>query len=461
MKILVLFICLGLSFHLVSQDLPYQKGEIIDSVSVQSSEGESFALYLPKNYDPETENAVLFIFDPGARGTIGIKPFISSAEKYNLILVCSNDSRNTAYEENFAIAERWLNQVFTNFKIDQEHIYAAGFSGGSRLASTIGVLSGLFKAVIGCGAAFSVNPSQAPYSTDHFNYVGIVGELDMNYQEMFRAREWLNRIGLSNQLYTFNGEHRWPDPDLLLISFDWLKLQDYLDGIAPKDEAFLDEYLSTQLLRAQESIKNRQLHLTVQIYEKTLQDLGRDFDLDSISTKVQKLKASKEFKRVQKEANAIADLEKQWTEKLTGRIRSEVEKKRLPKDFKWWAKELGKLDKEYAQSDLLVNRNMGKRLQSMIFAVCIETLELSVANKNVFEVDYYTSLMQANWPDNAFISYRSAKAFASLGQDDRALHNLEQAILKGWDNKQWILHNRAFHHLRNNDKFQELMGQLK
>ena len=458
MKIPVIFICLGLSFHLISQDLTYQQGKIIDSVSIQAATDESFALYLPKEYDPEQDNAVLFIFDPGGRGVVGIKPFIKAAEKYQLILVCSNNSRNTAYEENFAIAERWLNEVFSRFKIDQDRIYAAGFSGGSRLASTIGVLSGLFKAVIGCGAAFSVNPGQVPYSNDHFNYVGIVGELDMNYQEMFRAKEWLDRIGLTNQLYTFAGEHRWPDPDLLLNSLDWLALQDFLDGKTAKDQAFLDEYLTTQLLRAQESTRKGQLHLAVQIYEKTLQDLGREFDLDSISVKLRTLKTSKEFKKVRKEANAIADLEQEWTNKLTGRIRSELEKKVLPKDFKWWVKELAKLDQEYTQSEVLVNRNMGKRLQSMIFAVCIENLELSVANKNTFEVEYYSSLMQVNWPENAFISYRVAKAFASLGEDKRALEHLEQALLNGWENTEWIWNNQAFYHLRTNNKFRELMG---
>ena len=447
--------------HLFSQGLPYQKGEIIDSVSVQSKAGESYALYLPAGFDPASENAVLFIFDPAARGALAIKPFIEASEKYNLILLCSNNSRNTAYTENFEIAERWFNEVLSKFKIDQNQIYAAGFSGGSRLASTIGVLSGLFKGVIGCGAAFSANPAQAPYTNDHFYYVGIVGDLDMNYQEMFRAKDWLDKIGLTNQLFTFNGDHRWPDEDLILSAFDWFNLQDYLKGKIAKDEAFMKDYLSVQLSRAQHAAQQGHAFLAVQIYEKTVQDLDGEFELDSIRVKVNDLKSSKEFKKAEKEANSIAELETRWRDKLISRVRDELEKEKIPKDFKWWYKELGKLEEDYTNSNVLIYQNMGKRLQSMIFAVCIENLQAAVAEKNRFEVDYYSALMQANWADNAFVYYRSAVASASLDDDDLALDLLEKAILKGWENKQWILNTKAFDHLKNNNRFLELMQRLQ
>ena len=41
-------------------------------------------------YFKENKSAVIFIFDPAARGKIGIQAFIAAAEEYNYILVCSN-----------------------------------------------------------------------------------------------------------------------------------------------------------------------------------------------------------------------------------------------------------------------------------------------------------------------------------------------------------------------------------
>ena len=461
MKIRLLLVFLGLSASVFPQGTSYATGRIIDSVPIQSNPEESFALYLPVDYKPDTETAALFIFDPAARGPLAIKPFIEAAEKYGLILLCSNNSRNTAYSENFDIAERWFNQVFSNFKINQDQIYAAGFSGGSRLASTIGVLSGLFNGIIGCGAAFSANPSQMPYAKDHFNYVGIVGDLDMNYQEMFRAKDWLDRLGLKNQLYTFNGDHRWPDADLILNAFEWFKLQDYLEGSTAKDPAFINDYLRTQIVKAQEYSGAGQPYRAVQIYEQTIQDLGSEFVLDSLAASVDLLRNSKEFKKAKKEVSSIANLETEWSDKFVGRISNELGREKVPKDFKWWQRELGKLDEEYSQSEVSVYQNMGKRLQSMIFAVSIESLQVAVARKNNFEVDYYSALMHANWPDNAFVYYRTASAYASLGNNDKALENLEKSILNGWENKQWILNTKAFNHLRNNSRFLELVEQLQ
>ena len=461
MKLHVFFICLGIIIKCWSQELPHQKGKVIDSIAVQEKPGESFALYLPKHLDPAIANPVLFIFDPAGRGSVGIKPFIKAAEEYGLILVCSNNSRNMAYEENFGISERWFNQVLFDFKIDQKRIYAAGFSGGSRLASTIGVLSGLFRSVIACGAGFSGNAGQIPYNNAHFNYVGIVGDQDMNYQEMFQVQDWLNNIGLINQLYIFKGDHRWPDPELVLKSFDWIYLQDYLQGLVQKDENFLRTYLSDELRRADNLQNNGQLLLAVKVYENTLDDLGSEFELDSIADKIREIKTTKAFRNAQKATEEVAVLEKEWTDKLIGRIRKETEKQKIPADFKWWNKELEKLAEEYTRSENEIYSNLGKRLQSMIFAVCIEDLEATVAVKNEFEVEYYASLLQANWSDNAWIYFRIARAYALLNKDDKAIYSLQMAVSKGWESKPAILNTRAFDHLRENQEFQALMEQFQ
>ena len=97
----------------------------------------------------------------------------------------------------------------------------------------------------------------------------------------------------------------------------------------------------------------------------------------------------------------------------------------------------------------------------MIFAVSIENLQAAVSQENQFEVEYYSELMQANWPDNAFVYYRTAVAFASLGDDVKALDNLEESILKGWENKDWIYSTHAFRHLRNNNRFLELIQRMQ
>ena len=247
---------------------------------------------------------------------------------------------------------------------------------------------------------------------------------------------------------------------MILKAFNWFKLQDYMDGKVSRDEAFLKEYVSSQLNEAQQSLQSGQPYLAVQIYEKTLKDLGGEVDLDSISMEVIDLKRSRGFKKARKEFSSVADLEKEWRDKLISRIRDELSREKIPKDFVWWQKELGKLDEEYASSDIQVYQSMGKRLQSMIFAVCIENLQAAVAQTNKFEVDYYSALMQANWSENAFVYIRIAMAYASMGSDQKALDNLEIAISKGWENKNWLQNAKAFSHLQNNSRFLELIAKM-
>lgn len=461
MKICSLVFCILCLLRASSQPLGYEKGGLMDSIPVASAPTESYALYLPQAFEQQNAQAVIFVFDPGGRGKLGIKPFIKAAEKYGLILVCSNTCRNSAYEENYAIAERWLNDVFSRFKIDQNRIYAAGFSGGSRLASIIGVLSNAFKGVIGCGAAFSANTAQAPYLPDHFYYTGLVGNLDMNYQEMILAGQWLDKIGLPNQIITFEGDHRWPDAEEITLAFDWFRLQDINNGLSPKDENFLNSYLSSRLDAAQLSMRNNQLLNATSAYERTLEDLGRHFNLDSISTRLEKIKSSKEYRKSLKEHGRITVLEIEWKDKLIERMNLELSRKNPPDDFEWWKKELNRIKEDYSESDNPLLRDMGIRLQNMIRAVVYETMEMAVAEKKLKELNYYALLMQANWPENSFFYFRLARAYASLGDEIKALELLKMAVAKGWNNSEWILRDKVFNPLTNKTEFQLLLDQMR
>jgi len=120
-------------------------GKVIDSVPVISTTDETFAIYLPSSFNKNELSPIVFIFDPAARGAVGLSSFIDSSEKYGYILVCSNNSKNGPYERSFNLANNLFNHIFKKFNIDQSNMYLAGFSGGSRLVSTIAVLTNNFS----------------------------------------------------------------------------------------------------------------------------------------------------------------------------------------------------------------------------------------------------------------------------------------------------------------------------
>ena len=460
MKFYVHFLFLHFMTAVCLQAQSYEKGVLYDTVPLLETPEESFALYLPHSFDPESPSAVIFVFEPAGRGSIGVKPFIDAAETYQLIVVCSNNSRNAAYSRNFEIAQRWFDDVFSRYNIDQNLIYAAGFSGGSRLASAIGVLSGAFKGVIGCGASFSGNSGQVPYTGEHFYYFGLVGTRDMNYQEMLKARQWLNRINLPNRILSFEGRHRWPDSLKISSAFHWFRLLDINSNRAPTDEAFLEFYLKTEWASANEALKSQKLIETAETYEHIINTLSQHFRLDSISVRLKELKKTREYKKAMAESERIATLENKLAEKLVGRIRLETEQESLPEDFKWWIKEIARLQEDYIEDENPEMRDMGLRLQSMITAVSIENLEFAVSERNSKDILYYTQLMHANWPENAYIQFRIARAYAVLKKNNEAIKHLRQAVNKGWSDKSWILEEKAFESLLNDEEFQLILDQI-
>src|SRR6185503_8624071 len=63
------------------------KGVVVEKVVCRADPAQSYALYLPSNYDPSRQWPILYGFDPGARGRLPVTQFKDAAEKYGWIVV--------------------------------------------------------------------------------------------------------------------------------------------------------------------------------------------------------------------------------------------------------------------------------------------------------------------------------------------------------------------------------------
>lgn len=295
MRKLLSFIFFLSIFNINGQSINFEKGKIIDSVKVKNTT-ETYTLYLPKTFKENQPYAIVFIFDPAARGKIGLQPFIEASNRYNYILICSNNSKNGPYQENFKIIDNLFKDLLTTFKINPNLIYTAGFSGGSRLASAVAVLNKQIQGVVGCGAGFSTDLTLKP-AFENFSYVGLVGDADMNYQEMFSVKEWCSKFKIDNEIFIFEGNHSWPPSDQILRAFDWLELQAYVKGVKPVDNLIVKEAFHKNYLYAKWLENKNQIVLSVLKYERILRNYSRYYSLDSINSKISELKNEKQYKR--------------------------------------------------------------------------------------------------------------------------------------------------------------------
>ncbi|OOG67156.1 hypothetical protein B0E44_14115 [Flavobacterium sp. A45] len=357
------------------------KGVIVDSVKIANTDNESYAVYLPKQYKREVPSAIVFIFDPEGRGKIGIEPFVLAAETYKYILVCSNNSKNGPTDVNLEIANRLFESVSTEYNLNPSELYISGFSGGARLASSIAVNSVAFQGVIACGASFYAVDKFALQDAS-FSYVGMVGDTDMNYQEMIRNEEWLNKMMVKNTLFVSHQGHTWPSQKEMLRAFDWLQIQAFKNSIRKSNETTIKKIYEDNLNIADSLKGNSEMILAIAEYERC--NVINDSKDEKIKTIIESIKKSKEYKNQIAKRDEISVLENEITNSIFDQFDKELKVAKSDNDFKFWKTELKKLEDRKTKSKDIAIKNMVDRLQFMTKALVYETAQ---ENKRSFQND--------------------------------------------------------------------------
>ena len=186
----------------------FNNGEVINHIPCIQDSGETFCLYLPKDYDSTKSWPVIYLFDAHARGKLPVNKYKELAETYKVILVGSNNSQNGLQPETYdKIANDLLTTTQSILNISQTRMITAGFSGGGKVAASVAIKNSSVYSVISCGAGLDVKSLGSGY----FNYVTVVGKGDFNYWDMVETDQQLGKTPLKHLLMTFDGIHEWPD----------------------------------------------------------------------------------------------------------------------------------------------------------------------------------------------------------------------------------------------------------
>ena len=367
-----------LSISAPAQNFP--KGKIVDSVLVEGGNKETYALYIPNSFSDENAAPIIFVFEPAARGKVGIEPFIDVAEEYAHIIVCSNNSKNGSYEKNFKIAENLFASVFSNYNINTDQMYLAGFSGGSRLAAAIACLSDNFKGVIGCGAGFSGVHAHTPTFQD-FIYVGLCGNEDTNYREMLENQSFLQKFNFKNTLVTFDGNHQWPPRKEINRAFRWLLLEENRGSMNKEtiSKNYLKDYRDTKAFMA-----SGKLLLAAENYDRMLESYNAILPMDSVRNQYKDLVLSKSYKKEKKALSAALATEADLTGKLVTKLKSDLKTPEKAK-LQWWRKEMAKLD-DIKNKKGEQFRKMVARIKFNLFAIIYERHSLGLVKPSDAEI---------------------------------------------------------------------------
>ena len=437
-----------------------QPGKIADKVIIQSHQDQSYALFLPSNYIPDKAWPAVFCLDPRARGKLALERFVEPAEKYGYIVACSNNSRNGLDWPTVAdIFSNFWDDLHTRFHIDEKRTFAAGFSGGSRLATTFASrCHSCLAGVIGAGAGFPGDI--APDAKTSFAYFGIVGVDDFNFGEMWQLEKKLSKLRAPYCFETFNGGHEWAPKENIERAFAWLTLQSIKAGTAESNKAFLDEQFKTRVSVAEQLLANRQYIDADRAYASIVRDFQGLADVVSIAQKATEVSKS-------------AELKKEWSteEELYRRQLREAGEIRM-----YWMKApdpemaqppraiavamLADLRKSKEQPNDSKDRRLARRILSHLMIESFETAQASMRTN-----DYSTAL--ANYelvkeidPKNANVHYEIARMYALKRQKKSALQFLEEAVSLGFKDLSRLKADEAFSLLSEEPRYQKLLSGL-
>ena len=462
-KIFSLFLLL-LAFR--SQSLLFSqvpvKDQITDTINCRDVSGQSYALYLPAQYDNKKSWPVILIFDPSARGRTGVNAFIEAGRKYGFILACSNNSRNGPLEDNFTAAAAMLQDVEKRFTLNQKRIYASGFSGGSRFAMALAVKEKRISGIIGCGAGLPNDRNYLPSGNSDFLYYGLAGTCDMNYLEMHDLSGFFNnRTRVVSYLRTFPGGHQWPASDLINDAVEWLVLQTMNRKIIPADQTFLSylENKTQNLINSTLSVGNKSDAI------RYMRFAARDFQGTPFASQVTKsltdAEKSAEYKTATRKWNKMAEEEEETKEKCANYLSEILSSDSLQDSASiWWKNEIRALISLHDKGSPEKSQ-MASRVLNFISILCSDQGTSFYRNKLYTQAAFLFEICTLSDSENQNNYYNLARSLAGSGKSKESVDALSAATNHGFNSRKAVESDPAFGKIRDNTRYKALILKMK
>jgi len=456
----LLLICSNTSRSQATSEFSIQVGKVNENVVVQSHPDESYALFVPNGYKREQAWPTIICLDPRARGKSAIARFVPAAEKFGYIVVCSNNSRN-------GLDWNTISKIFTDLwddthsrlSIDEKRTYAAGFSGGSRLAATYASrCRGCLAGVIGCGAGFPADI--APDAKTTFAYFGLIGVDDFNFGEMWQLEKKLSQLPALYQFQTFSGGHEWPPQEKIEQAIAWLTFLAMKNGLTVKDGKIIEDHFASGMAAADQLLAAKRYVDAQRVLSSMVRDFQDLRDVKTVIARLNQLTDSEELKKeikteeelYRRQLREAGEIKNSWMQapdpeqstpshtEATSRLAEWRKKRDLPVDSK--------------------DRRLARRILSQLLVEAFETSQSSL-RKN----DYTTALTNLQLakevdPKNANAAYEIARIYALKRQKKSALQSLEEAVSLGFRDVSRLKAEEAFSEITNDPRYQKLVASI-
>jgi dienelactone hydrolase len=435
------------------------RGAIATRVTCAAKPEQSYALFLPSAYTPEKKWPIIYAFDPLGRGNVPVELLKDAAEKHGYIVAGSYNSHNGPMKPQLEAAQAMWLDTHTRLSLDDKQIYTTGFSGGSRVASSVALSCGCVNGVIAHGAGMPV--LQKELQPVPFVYFAAVGEADFNYAEMVELRQRLDALGVPNRLRRFDGGHQWAPAEVWMEALDWLDVLAMKQGRRSRDAAFLARQLAQDAARAKQMEDAADLFAAYQEYAQAARDLDGLADVSAPARRAKELQASPEVRKGEKREKEDISRQKHLTEELLKDLQT------LPAEPFARRRRLAEIEPKI--EDLTRAKDQAKdkrestvarRALNQVFATAYESGEQQMMVGDPAFAATYFEIASRIAPKSPAPLFDLARAQARLGDKKGALQSLRQAVEKGLKDAALLRETSEFSALQDDPQFKKLLASL-
>jgi len=409
--------------------------QVISSVNCRDNPALSYALYLPHQYKATAQLPALIFVDPHGDGSFPLNKYYPLAEKFGVVLMGSNDSKNgMQFNETTFILQSLYNEASQRIHADARQVSIAGFSGGAKATLVAATEIPPLLSIIYCSAGIPELPQQLPPA------LGITGLKDMNYTEVIETDKQLEKKHLQHSLIEWNGKHEWCDSATFQNAFYWMLFRAIEKKAAPVDKDLVQNFIKQNSRTNPDPLKE-ELRL-----QKMVAFLNGVSYVNGYQSGLQALRQQKVF---------MTALEKQGSDlEMESRMKQNYIECIDLKDLTWWHQEASRLK-------LATSNAMNARILGYLSLACYSYSSNAMKQQNYNAASKYLSIYYFVDQENVDRAFMQACLYARMQNKIGALQSIQEAINYGFTDKAKLMSEESFASLRTSNEFNELAQKIK
>jgi hypothetical protein len=442
---------------LAQVDGPPSPGKVAAKVICAANPQQSYALYLPSTYSPTKRWPIVYVFDPGARGTAAVEVIRAAAEQSGYIVAASNNSRNGAEAVSSQAANSMWQDTAQRFSIDEHRRYFAGMSGGARMATALAIsCNGCVAGVVANAAGFP--QGRKPSNALKFAYFAAVGNADFNFLEFVDLRRDLDASGMPHRIRIFQGRHGWAPPEVWEQALRWMDLQATRSGFLNHDHEWIQESFGEAMQRGKQLLEQQDFLEAFREFSFAVRDFSGLTDVSFAQKQLQALSGDKRFKNAQKQELSAAEEQRRVTGEPAEEIQDLADGKLPPEQLMALRGVFTNLLKRTQASQHSDNRQalIARRALSGLVVQALETGQFAVDRKQYDAALHLFDLAASGSENPAWTHYCRARVYAITADKKHMLTELREASVGGFHDPS-VLDSQEFQPFHSDPEFQAVL----